>query len=134
MIWIMVLSQISCRTFEVDNNRKMKKLLSLILFSLISLTVFAGGENNNAKSTTVLAGKVVDHRTGEALVGAEVVIAGTTIKAMTDFDGNFKFSNVKPGTYQVNVNFISYESESEKIMVSTGQAPTSSVFKMMEIE
>ena len=43
-----------------------------------------------------LTGKVTDQRTGEAMIGATVVVKGTTIGASVDVNGNFTLVN--PGT------------------------------------
>ena len=47
--------------------------------------------------------------TGESVIGANVVIKGTFIGTQTDLDGKFTIS-VEPGTYDVQVSFITYQS------------------------
>lgn len=79
---------------------------SLFFFLLIALAfsasaVFAG-------STGKIAGKVVDKSTGETLPGANVVIEGTTLGAVTDPDGNYFIINVPPGSYTVNASMVGY--------------------------
>ena len=51
--------------------------------------------------TGVICGTVTDAKIKEPLIGASVVIEGTTVGAITDIDGNFRIENVKPGTYTV---------------------------------
>ncbi len=92
----------------------MKSLIAVILFSTFFLSLSAKDDSKTPSETraniaTSLAGTVKDKSTGEYLVGAEVKIEGTNLKTLTDFDGNFVFDNIKPGTYNVSVNFISYE-------------------------
>ena len=41
------------------------------------------------EAQTNLRGKVIDEATGESLPGANVIISGTTIGTVTDFDGEF---------------------------------------------
>jgi len=97
----------------------MKKTLFTISF-LLSV-VFAIADNNgnsankNKASETVsdnaivsITGKVIDFTSGEALAGVEVAIEGSAIKAHTDFDGNFKIENIKPGSYNLIASYISY--------------------------
>jgi hypothetical protein len=43
-----------------------------------------------------------------ALTGVKVAIEGSDLKAYTDFDGVFRFENVKPGEYDVTATFVSY--------------------------
>lgn len=46
----------------------------------------------------IIKGKVVDAETKEELVGATVVVTGTTIGTVTDYEGNFslKVNSQKP--------------------------------------
>ena len=50
----------------------------------------------------------------EPLIGASVVIEGTTVGAITDIDGNFRIENVKPGTYTVAASYVSYQTQTVK--------------------
>jgi hypothetical protein len=61
-----------------------------------------------AGQTGKIAGRVVDASTNEPLIGANVVIQGTTLGASTDLDGFYTINNIPPGTYTVVVNFIGY--------------------------
>jgi hypothetical protein len=51
---------------------------------------------------------VVDATTNEPVPFASVVIWNTTIGAMTDFDGNFLFTGIKPGYIEVRVSSVGY--------------------------
>ena len=75
--------------------------LSMALAAFLASAVFAG-------STGKIAGKVVDKSTGETLPGANVVIAGTTLGAVTDADGNYFILNVPPGSYAVSASMVGY--------------------------
>ena len=54
---------------------------------------------------TVIKGKVLDGNTGEVLVGATVLVKGTTTGAQTDFDGVFEFSTTQKPPFTLAVNF-----------------------------
>lgn len=90
-------------------------VIGLILTSNIVLATSKGNEKDAekvAESTALnvnLSGKVVDITTGEALVGVTLKIDGTNQIAYTDFDGNFTFSNILPGTVSISASYISYE-------------------------
>jgi hypothetical protein len=89
----------------------MKKLL-LLLF-IIQTCLFAG-------VTGKLTGIVTDNSTGEPLIGANVIIQGTTLGAVADRSGKLIIINIPPGTYSVKVSFIGYETvlfENVKIIV-----------------
>ncbi len=79
-----------------------------IYLTLILLAVI--GVNSLAQNGTI-AGQVVDVKTNEAIIGANVVIQGTTVGAATDLDGNFLINNVKPGSYIMVVSFVTYKTQ-----------------------
>jgi hypothetical protein len=89
----------------------MKKLL-LLLF-IIQTCLFAG-------VTGKLTGKVTDNNSGEPLIGANIIIQGTSLGAVTDHGGRFIIINIPPGVYSVKASFIGYETilfENVKIIV-----------------
>ncbi len=55
-----------------------------------------------------LKGTIKDNKTGETLVGASVVLKGTTIGAVTDLDGNFILNTDKQPPFTVTVSYIGY--------------------------
>lgn len=62
-----------------------------------------------AVAQNVVKGKIIDANTGEVLVGATVVIKGTTIGAQTDFDGLFEFKTDKNYPITVSISFVGFE-------------------------
>lgn len=77
---------------------KLEKFLAIVLLLIMSICVNAG----------VLKGVITETGTDEPLIGASVQIAGTTIGAITDFDGNYTMS-CADGTYDIEVRYIGYE-------------------------
>jgi hypothetical protein len=57
-----------------------------------------------------ISGKVTDRGTKETLVGASVILEGTTWGSATDIDGGFVISNVPVGKYNVKATYIGYQS------------------------
>ncbi len=53
-------------------------------------------------------GRVVDRGTGEALVGANVTLAGTGYGSATDLNGDYVISQVPAGTYQARAMYVGY--------------------------
>lgn len=51
-----------------------------------------------------LEGKVIDLHDDTHLDGATIVLAGLEVAVLTDLDGSFRFSNLCPGTYNVQVS------------------------------
>ncbi|MEN8117918.1 MAG: TonB-dependent receptor [Bacteroidota bacterium] len=71
--------------------------------------------------TGVIKGTVTDAKTNEFLIGTTIVIKGTTQGAITDFDGNYLITNVRPGNHTLVVSFISYDFQEFQIDVKSGE-------------
>ncbi|MDE6181232.1 MAG: TonB-dependent receptor [Phocaeicola sp.] len=56
---------------------------------------------------------IVKDATGEAVIGASVVVKGTTNGTITDFDGNFSLDNVKKGDVLV-ISYVGYQTQEIK--------------------
>ncbi|MCK5088274.1 MAG: TonB-dependent receptor, partial [Melioribacteraceae bacterium] len=80
----------------------MKKgfLLFIILF-ISALTAIA--------QTGKVVGKITDAETGDPLIGANVIIAGTNLGAATNLDGEYLIINVPPKTYSIIAKYIGYQ-------------------------
>ena len=76
-------------------------LLSLLAAVCLAPGLFAG----NSK----IAGRITDGKSGEALVGANVVVMGTSMGAATNTVGEYTILNVEPGTYTLRATYISYQ-------------------------
>jgi hypothetical protein len=77
---------------------------TLLLFTLTTI-----GISGVLAQTGQLKGKVTDARTGEELVGATIIIDGTTNGTITDFMGEYSLPELPAGTYNFKCQYISYE-------------------------
>ncbi len=53
--------------------------------------------------------------------GATIVIKGTTLGAVTDQEGIYHFSKIKPGTYTLRAALLGYETQEKTIAVPVGE-------------
>ncbi len=92
-----------------------KKLLAFILaWALLPVLMFA---QSNGK----VAGVVTDKETGEALVGVNVYLEGTSLGSATDEDGYYVILGVPVGTYTIVAEYVGYTKVSvEGMRVSAG--------------
>ncbi|MBL7095958.1 TonB-dependent receptor [candidate division KSB1 bacterium] len=79
-----------------------KQVLLVITLLLLSSIGFA-------QTTGKIAGKVTDAISEEALVGANVLIEGTSYGAAAGFNGEFFIINVPPGVYTLRIQMMGYE-------------------------
>lgn len=76
---------------------------------------------NNTFSQGIIQGKVTSSETGEELIGATVLLKGTTTGSMVDIDGNYRIPNIAPGQYKVICAYISFRSDTVQITVKDGE-------------
>lgn len=70
-----------------------------------------------AAQTGSIVGRINDAETGESLIGANVIIVGTTIGSTTDVDGRYEIINVEPGRYELRISFIGFDPETASVQV-----------------
>ena len=94
----------------------MKRILLLTFI----LTIQNFGQENRGSIT----GKVIDRITKEPIVGANVIVIGTSLGAAADVDGEFIIKNLAVGNYQLKISSIGYKQIIKTdIIVSTARSP-----------
>lgn len=78
----------------------MKKLIFTLLALAVGLTTFA---------QSTLRGTIVDQESNEALIGASVLLSGTSTGTVTDIDGNFELTTDET-TGTLEISYTGYES------------------------
>ena len=69
--------------------------------------------------TSTVTGIVVSEEDGEPVVGASVLVKGTTLGAVTDIDGKFSITNVPASAKLLQVSFVGMESREVAIKRGT---------------
>ncbi|MCW8802945.1 MAG: TonB-dependent receptor [Ignavibacteriaceae bacterium] len=89
-----------------------KRITMLLLFLSLPSLLLAQGRIN---------GKVTDLETGEPLIGANVLVVGTSYGAATDVNGEYLIINLSAGTVEVKCSYIGYQSITQSdVRVTTG--------------
>ena len=65
-----------------------------------------------------ITGKVMDSKSNDVLIGANVIIKETYDGSATDVDGQYLIKNLYPGEYTIIVNYIGYEIKEIPITIS----------------
>ena len=79
----------------------LQRLFFLALLSIIAIGAYAQGKT--------VSGTVLD-KSGESVIGASVVVKGTTNGTITDFDGKFTLSNV-PNDASLEISFVGFKTQ-----------------------
>ncbi len=87
-----------------------------VVFAVICLTAFLYAQEKHGK----ISGRVIDRKTGEPLIGANVTVKGTAVGAATDLDGYYYISGLPSGNYQLMVSYVGYETQHISNAVVTG--------------
>ncbi|MCK4607175.1 MAG: TonB-dependent receptor [candidate division Zixibacteria bacterium] len=85
---------------------------------LLAVVVLSG--ETAAQSSTSLTGRVNDREDGAPVVGAEVVLVGTSYSLPTDQHGRFAFDHLPSGSYQIEVKapgYVGYVSQPVPVVV-----------------
>ena len=88
----------------------MKKLLLLMVGLAVSFA---------AQAQTIVSGTVLDEA-DQPMIGATVIVPGTTQGASTDINGTFSF-RVDSRAKDVEVSFLNYKTQTVKLVASAGQ-------------
>jgi len=95
--------------------QKRFKTVSMMLFLMgalsgaaIAAPFLAGADDVRITKQTETATGVVKDTMGETVIGASVVVKGTTLGTITDFDGNFSLEGVKKGDI-IQISFVGYQ-------------------------
>ncbi|NWF66426.1 MAG: carboxypeptidase-like regulatory domain-containing protein, partial [Campylobacterales bacterium] len=83
------------------------KFFKIIVIFITLITL----QNLSAQTKGSITGTVIDKSTGEALIGANVILQGTKQGASTDIEGKFRINSVEPGTYTLVISMISYSKQ-----------------------
>lgn len=63
-------------------------------------------EMQTLQQTQIISGTVIDELTGEPVIGANVIVKGTMVGTVTDYDGKFSFE--APGGSTLVISYIGY--------------------------
>ncbi len=82
------------------------------------------GSTGIAAAQGIVSGRVTDQANGNALVGARVVVVGTSLTASTNAEGRYRMTGVPAGTVQMRASQIGYASGTKSVTVADQGAAT----------
>ena len=86
--------------------QSLKKMFIIFIVSILSIgSVLAQGKG-------IIAGVISDKQGGETLIGANVMVEGTSFGASTNIDGEYIMTNIPAGKYVLKISYIGYKNHS----------------------
>lgn len=97
----------------------MKEILKFLITFLLIMTTLLLAEDG------IITGRVIDEKTGDALMGANVIVDGMGTGSATDLDGTYRIYNIPAGTYSLRVSYIGYQPKKiSEVIVKEDQVTT----------
>src|SRR5688500_4927256 len=97
------------------NAARLVCLLAIATLSIAAIPSMAEAQHGQ------VAGRVVEAGTGEALTGAQVVVSGTSIGAVTDENGRYLLPRVPAGSQTLEATYLGYTEASTTVNVADDQ-------------
>jgi hypothetical protein len=92
-----------------------------VIFLVSLLAVLSTGVIK-AQSEGKISGTIKDELTGEPLIGANIIIMGTSLGAASGVDGSYYILNITPGKYDLQISMIGYQKIIQKnTVVNSGK-------------
>lgn len=105
-----------------NKNTEGKVFTGRLIILLLVFAVCCGQAHRLMAQGESISGTVMDQKTKETIVGAAVIIQGTTTGASTDLNGVFTIKGLQPGSYNIVVSYISYKKQIiENVKVEKGK-------------
>ncbi|MEN8157405.1 MAG: TonB-dependent receptor [Bacteroidota bacterium] len=93
---------------------------SLQKVTLILVVVLTASGTLLAQGKGTISGVITDPQTGETMIGAHVVVEGTSHNTITDPEGRFILTNIPAGDYLLKISYIGYEDKQVGVGVAAG--------------
>lgn len=94
------------------------KTLAVLFTVLLSSVCDAHAEGG------IVRGKVSDFDTKETIIGVHVIVAGSQMGTVTDFNGEFEISGLEAGVYTIEFRYIGYQPYVQSDVVVRNHRPT----------
>lgn len=96
------------------------KVIALLFISIILQASALFAQDGSGR----IEGKITDAVTGEALIGVNVIIEGTSLGQATGLDGDYVIRGVKAGPQTILVSYIGFKKVEREVEVIAGETIT----------
>ena len=91
-------------------NKEHKRKFTFYTFLLVAVTTILSVYTGYAQTSGKLKGRIVDPK-GEPLIGANILVQGTTTGTTSDLDGYYNIINLRTGTYSVEYRYVGFQTK-----------------------
>lgn len=103
---------------------KISKRIMIIAAAVLILAI----DNIIAAGSGTIKGKISDRETKEVLIGANIVVKGTSLGAASDFEGKYTIKNIPAGRVDLVISYIGYTSTTISVMVPENETLEQNIF------
>lgn len=86
------------------------KLKLDFIFRCLTILLLVGGLGSTASAQRTISGTVTDAESGDPLIGANVLVVGTSVGTVTDIDGKYSL-NAPAGATQVEISYTGFSTQ-----------------------
>lgn len=97
------------------------QFLQRIFFTCFVFLLSFGLSSTQAQSSGKITGEIIDKLSSDPLIGANVMIDGTTLGSSTNFDGIYNIQNISPGPQKLHVSYIGYRDTLISVTIVSGR-------------
>ncbi|MEJ2184769.1 MAG: TonB-dependent receptor [Gemmatimonadota bacterium] len=94
---------------------------ALIPSILLSVVLFGSPLTAQDRTPGVVYGRVIDRKTGDPIVAADLWLEGLDVHRVTGANGRFDFGQVAPGSYMLHVQHLGYQEIADTLDVGAGK-------------
>ena len=95
----------------ISTNQSSVAFMRLFKRVIVLVITFFGITSNLHAQQGTLTGTVTDAQTGEPLIGATILLEGTTLGAATNPDGRYIIENIPAKTYNIRASYVGYTTQ-----------------------
>jgi outer membrane receptor protein involved in Fe transport len=88
-------------------------------FTILIILVFSFSGFSHDLGT--IKGIVTDAKTGETIIGANLILSNTMLGTSTDIEGKFEFRNLHVGQYSMIISYVGYKSIEKTVQVKSDE-------------
>ena len=95
--------------FTINSIRPIMKFISYSLKTILFICIIFSGKLYSWEGVGNISGRIIDARNLQPLLGANILVDGTSYGAASDENGNFTVSNLPSGSYNLTIRYIGYK-------------------------